>query len=246
MRPLEWLLVLSFAFVLVLPFVPHSWRRRWLVVIATVLPTMVGLFQLSVEGWRVQIVPLYVLSILIVIGRIPDLLGQRKTLQRRRGILVAGMVALTVSSTIVLAGVLLPVVVLPEPTGPYQVGVSDRELTDAKRGRRLMVSVWYPAAQGGTSTLLIQRPQIVIGALADYFGFPKLALQHLRYFTVAAHTGAAVQVDSAPFPIFIFSHGMGGLRMQNSSTPQELASWGYIVVAVDHTDAAAIQCVPGW
>jgi predicted dienelactone hydrolase len=37
---------------------------------------------------------------------------------------------------------------------------------------------------------------------------------------------------------------MVGLRLQNSSTLQELASWGYIVVAIDHTDAAAVTVFP--
>jgi len=37
---------------------------------------------------------------------------------------------------------------------------------------------------------------------------------------------------------------MVGLRLQNSSTLQELASWGYIIVAVDHTDAAAVTVFP--
>ncbi|NJM07369.1 hypothetical protein HC891_16060 [Candidatus Gracilibacteria bacterium] len=37
---------------------------------------------------------------------------------------------------------------------------------------------------------------------------------------------------------------MVGLRAQNSSTLQELASWGYVVVALDHTDAAAATVFP--
>ncbi|MBC8100718.1 MAG: hypothetical protein H7Y11_14855, partial [Armatimonadetes bacterium] len=41
-----------------------------------------------------------------------------------------------------------------------------------------------------------------------------------------------------------FSHGLVGLRMQNSTTLQELASWGYVVVALDHTDAAAVTVFP--
>jgi len=50
--------------------------------------------------------------------------------------------------------------------------------------------------------------------------------------------------EDGSFPILVFSHGMVGLRLQNSSTMQELASWGYVVVAVDHTDAAAVTVFP--
>jgi dienelactone hydrolase len=34
------------------------------------------------------------------------------------------------------------------------------------------------------------------------------------------------------------------MRLQNSSTLQELASWGYVVVAIDHTGAAAVTVFP--
>ncbi len=143
-----------------------------------------------------------------------------------------------------LAGWLLPVVTLPEPTGPYAVGIVDRELVDQARGRRLMVSVWYPAAQGGTPAPLTHHPDEVMTALGNLAGLPAPLFQHLRYVTLAASEGAPALAESTPFPVLVFSHGMVGLRLQNSSTLQELASWGYVVVALDHTDAAAVTVFP--
>jgi Platelet-activating factor acetylhydrolase, isoform II len=69
-------------------------------------------------------------------------------------------------------------------------------------------------------------------------------LQHLRYFTLAASNHAHPLAEGAPFPVLVFSHGMVGLRLQNSSMLQDLASWGYVVVALDHTDAAAVTVFP--
>lgn len=78
------------------------------------------------------------------------LLGREGTLRRWRGVLTSMVSALLIIGCGVLAGWMLPVVALPEPTGPYRVGIIDRELVDEVRGRRLMVSVWYPSAQEGT------------------------------------------------------------------------------------------------
>jgi len=50
--------------------------------------------------------------------------------------------------------------------------------------------------------------------------------------------------DETLLPVLVFSHGLVGLRMQNSSALQELASWGYVVVALDHTDASAVTVFP--
>jgi predicted dienelactone hydrolase len=144
----------------------------------------------------------------------------------------------------ILAGWLVPVIKLPDPTGPYHVGVVDRELVDKTRGRRLMVTIWYPAAQGGTPAPLTHYPDEVATALGNLSGLPAMLFQHLRYITLDATEGVPLAADQVPFPVLVFSHGLVGLRLQNSSTLQELASWGYVVVAIDHTDAAGVTVFP--
>ncbi|MBC8160269.1 MAG: hypothetical protein H7Z42_03535 [Roseiflexaceae bacterium] len=243
MRVFEWLFLCSFVPLLLIPFLPPTWRRRWLVMSAP-LPTLVGAFHLIAEGWRIQMLPLYVLAMLMLVCRLPALSGREGTLRRGRGILASSAVALLLAGGGVLAGWLLPVVTLPQPSGPYHVGIVDRELVDAQRGRRLMVSVWYPTAQRGSAAPLTHHPDHIATALGVLSGLPGLPFQHLRYFTLAASDGAPPLAEGAPFPILVFSHGMVGLRLQNSPTLQDLASWGYIVVALDHTDAAAVTVFP--
>lgn len=243
MRPFEWFLVLSFVPAALLPVIPDRLRRRWLLA-AALLPALASGSHLLLEGWRTQMLPLYVLVPLVLVSRLLALLGRGEMLRRRRGVLVSVLLMLIVALGAVLAGWLLPVVTLPEPTGPYPVGIADRELRDDARGRRLMVSVWYPAAGSGPAAPLTRYPEQAATALADFFGLPAPLLQHLRYFMVAAHADAPIAADGAPFPVLVFSHGLGGLRLQNSSTLQELASWGYVIVAIDHTDAAAVTVFP--
>lgn len=243
MRLLEWLVFLAFVPALTLPYTPIAWiRRRSLR--ATVLPLAMLMLHLPIEGWRAHMLPLYLLAVLLPMVQLIALRGRTTTALRRRDWLISGAATLLLLGGGVLAGWLLPVISLPQPTGPYPVGIVDRELVDAARGRRLMVSVWYPAAQSGTPAPLTHDPDAVMVALAGLGGLPAPVFQHVRYIRVAASINAPVWHDAAPFPVLVFSHGMVGLRVQNSSTFQELASWGYVIVAIDHTDAAAVTVFP--
>lgn len=243
MRPLEWLILLAFLPLLLLPLAPPAWRQRWLLVAST-LPALASLLQVVAEGWRAQMIPLYALAVVVMVARLPSRLRRGGATSRRRDALASAALALLVLLGGLLPAWLLPVVHLPAPTGPYPVGIVDRELVDDARGRRLMASVWYPAARGGQPAPLTHHPEQVTAALGDLTGLPDLLFQHLRYVTVAASDGAPILAESPRFPVLVFSHGLVGMRLQNSSTLQELASWGYVVVAVDHTDAAAVTVFP--
>lgn len=243
MRFFEWLFCLSFVPMLLLPSIPQCWRQRWLLA-ATLFPILAIVPHLAIEGWRTQMIPLYILAALVLVGRLRAVLNHTNAVPRKRDRLASAGIALPLILGSTLAGWVLPVIMLPEPTGPYRVGILDRELIDHARGRRLMVSVWYPAASGAAPAPLTHYPdQLAIG-LAKLTSLPALLFQHLRYVHLAASEEVAVQASSTPFPVLVFSHGMVGLRLQNSSTLQELASWGYIVVAIDHTDAAAVTVFP--
>ena len=255
MRVLEWLFCLSFIPAVVLPFVgfiPPYWRPRLSRLVAP-LPTLTGVLHIVVEGWRIQMVPLYVLAAVILLGwllmgwprkfMLPSL-SSPSTLPRSIYILLNGVAVLWLVLGGILAGWGMPVVKLPQSAGPYPVGIVDRELIDAARGRRLMISVWYPAARQGEPAPMTHNPDEVAAGLGNLAGVPSVLFQHLRYFTLAASENVPVAANGAPFPVLVFSHGMVGLRLQNSSALQELASRGYIVVALDHTDAAAATVFP--
>jgi dienelactone hydrolase len=269
-RPLESLLPLSLAAALVGPFLPAAARRRWAPAAAALVALTVAL-HLGVERWRPQMAPLYAVAVAVVVAtaavatrgrrRVPSpssslVSGPGSGLRfgaGRRSVVAVGLAAIVVAGGGVLAGWLMPVVTLPTPTGPHPVGIVDREVTAAAAaaaaragasGRRLMATVWYPAAAAGPDAPLTRHPDQIAAALGNLAGLPALAFHHLRHVDVAAAEGAAVLEAPAPFPVLVFSHGMVGLRSQNAPTFQELASWGYVVVALDHTDAAAVTVFP--
>src|SRR5438552_17251091 len=118
MRPLEWLFLFSFIPILLIPFVSQTWRHRWLIVAAP-LTTLAGGIHVITEGWRIQIVPLYILAAIVLVSRLPVLLGREGRVRRRRGMLMSSVGALLLVLSGVLAGWLVPVIKLPAPTGPY-------------------------------------------------------------------------------------------------------------------------------
>jgi predicted dienelactone hydrolase len=239
MRPLEWCLVLAFLPLILLAFGPPAWRRYWRPL--SVVPALVALLQVVLAGSRWQLAPLYLLAaVLPAIALLARDHQPARWLRWGSGVAVAGMVA----GSVFAAGYALPVITLPPPTGPYAVGVMDRELVDTTRDRRLMATVWYPAAATGDPAPLTHYPDQLMAGMANLTGLPGIVFQHLRYIDVTAGDNAPLMDSAEPFPVLVFSHGMVGTRLQNASMLQDLASWGYVVLALDHTDAAAVTTFP--
>ncbi len=103
--------------------------------------------------------------------------------------------------------------------GPFAVGT--REVTIADPKRPLNVTIWYPALN------------------------PQNAPEQTNYtylgFTLAGHAlrDADPDLSQGPYPLVVFSHGLGGLRLQSLFFTEHLASYGFVVMAADHPDSTA-------
>ncbi len=146
---------------------------------------------------------------------------------------------------------LMPLFHLQEPTGPYKVGTTTYDWTDMLRPeekcnrvdakRELMVQVWYPAENTENlkeAPYLKDTPEIIRG-LEKYFFIKPFLLRRLKDVQSNSFINAKLSSKSDKYPVLIFSHGMAGFRNQNTFQAEELASHGYIVVAVDHSYYAA-------
>lgn len=89
--------------------------------------------------------------------------------------------------------------------------------------RPLTVEMWYPAAEGSTGDTSIRT------LLRD--GTTEVTLQGraVRDAPVASGGGAA--------PLLLLSHGYPGNRFLMSHLAENLASKGYVVASIDHTDS---------
>jgi len=141
----------------------------------------------------------------------------------------------------------VPVFNLPQPTGPFEVGTVTFHWTDSSRSewftkesddlRKLMVQFWYPAKNIKKSSTVpyMDFLEIRANAVAGQLNIPPFMLSHLHLINTNSTKNSEIGEKGNPFPILIFSHGLGGMRTQNTNLLEELASHGYVVAAMDHT-----------
>lgn len=133
------------------------------------------------------------------------------------------------------------------PTGPYPVGTFSRLLTDPSRSNRFgvktnssfMATFWYPArSPDDTLASYVDRP---LAERRVYWGTIANAVPALVQY---ATSEAPILADAGTFPVVVYSHGLGdqqgrAVRTENTAKAVELASHGYVVVSMDHTDTYA-------
>jgi predicted dienelactone hydrolase len=204
-----------------------------------------------VEGMRWQMVPLYAFTVVALLISIPAFLrtqsGTDAPARPLRVSLSLGLLAIATALP-----VLLPVPAIPTPSGPFQIGTRIYELTDDSRmelysgneeARRFQIQVWYPAdvSPSDERAQWMARADIYAPAISkDILQLPPFFLDHLALANVPAYKEATAATSSEGFPIILFSHGWNGFNAQNTGQALELASHGYVVVAVQHTYGAVI------
>jgi predicted dienelactone hydrolase len=236
-------------------FVPNQ-RPRWL----NWLPGLAALLmiaQLLIEGYRWQLVPAYVLTVLVLALM---LIGRARSSQSVRG--RAASIAISLFGILLTLIVALPPLLLPIPrdeplTGSYRVGTVTLHWIDTSRTeiysgqpnqpRELMAQIWYPINRGEETTQVapwLANAEVLAPALAKSLGLPPFFLDHLKYVNTQAAPGATLSPGQAHYPVLLFSHGYGGFRAQNTHQAEQLTSHGYIVVSIDHTYDAAAAVFP--
>ena len=139
---------------------------------------------------------------------------------------------------------------LPEPTGPHRIGTVSLHLIDHtrtdpfvpdQRTREIMVQLWYPAARtAGYPT----APWLSPGAVPHFEASNGLPPGAVRLPRTHGHVGAPVLPGRDP--VLVYSPSFGGDRGFATAQVEDLASYGYIVVTVDHThDASEVEFPDG-
>jgi predicted dienelactone hydrolase len=117
--------------------------------------------------------------------------------------------------------------------GKYLVGVKTLEVVHEKQlntqtftsvqDRPLTLEVWYPAVNGAADE-----------PLATYENVTRL---HKPFSLLGASHRDAAEHASGQFPLVVLSHGYTGYRTIMYYLAEHLASHGYVVVGIDHTDS---------
>lgn len=134
--------------------------------------------------------------------------------------------------------------------GPYATGTFEELWTDPQRGddatsdpddrRKLMVQVWYPATYEGD-------PPRALYALSPQF-YPNDEKQSWMHRARAVRTtsvlNARLAAEPRQFPVLIYNPGAGYPPFSATFQTEFLASHGYVVVAVGHSDVTRIERFP--
>jgi len=236
MRILELLIVVGLLGYIVHLLSPHRSDCLWFSIIPLLCFAVVA-FQLAIEGYRWQMLPVYaVLCASIVFEAVPGLIVDVQAQY------VAGLFALCCVGLGITLSTVFPVFQLPPPTGPYAVGSQIRHLVDRNRRetadpdslRELMVQVWYPAKTPAS------------GKLAPYRDSATTTIKDARFSLVTTHSvvGAPLAAVQKRYPVLLYSPSWSGMRTENTLLAEELASRGYIVVGIDYPYSSLATAFP--
>jgi dienelactone hydrolase len=193
------------------------------------LVSLLLLVVLVVSTWRLslywQILPLWIAALagFFAAWKAPTM----KSLVRWMGTLVICGAACSATGLAVL-----PLFSLPRPTGNYRIGTRIVHLTDWTQAdnsfpshhRELMVQVWYPALPSGEQLAAYRRWRETTW-LSSYDAVLK----------THSYENAPMAAEGTPFSIVLFNPAWEGERTQNTFQAEDLASHGFVVIAIDHT-----------
>ena len=140
----------------------------------------------------------------------------KRTIGAARILAVAGAALGALLLGAIFTGVSVPLFHLPTPTGAFAVGTIVSTLAGTG------VQIWYPAVSPS-------------GRTAPYrFALPPRRLRD-RFYGTFVRTDAALGAPVAPgrHPALVYIPSWGGVRSDNTTQAENLASHGYVVVAID-------------
>jgi dienelactone hydrolase len=114
----------------------------------------------------------------------------------------------------------------PFARGPFPVGVRTIEARDVRRARCFPVEIWFPAVARYAGLDLAPEIQDVFQAGAGQTPRRQAAVRDAA-------------VEAGRFPLIVFSHHSGGGRRAATFLQTHLASHGYVVAAMDHSELVA-------
>jgi predicted dienelactone hydrolase len=246
MRPLEWVLVLSLA-LLTTGWAAGARVRRW-------VPFAIGIVaaaHLVLEGQRLVMWPAYGVLVVAMIGvtvRGSEPRAPSRSTWRAVARWAGALVAIVIT---VVPPWLWPVMRLPTPTGPHEVGsrwivVSDstrreRFATSPGAIREVPVRIWYPASPGAGAV----RAKYADPREMTFAGMlPAQLAGQASYIRTNSFQDAPLLGGADKFPVLIFSHGFTGYASQNTPQMEELASRGYVVASIVHPGEATYAVFP--
>lgn len=152
------------------------------------------------------------------------------------------LTALLISLMTIVPAAAQTSVTIPAPTGEYAVGLvtfdwadstrPDPFLTAAQQPREVAVKLYYPAQKGAATNPTPYAEGLEADVLALFLHYPVDVVQSdLRAYAV---TDAPLSDAAANYPVVLFTGDIGSTALYYTSLLEDLASHGYMVVALAH------------
>jgi dienelactone hydrolase len=203
---------------------------------------------LVLEGLHWQRVPWQVLA--TACAAAATLRWWRPAGHSRRWNRVLGRLGLLSGLTLGGVGLLfVGVPLLPRPAGQHLVGSQVFRWTDSHRAegmtvdpqdrREVVAQAWYPTEVGQGQRVPYFEAQDRLPAFIDIY--PSWFFSDFRLVDTHATMSPAVSTERASWPVLLFSPGWGSSREDYSGLCADLASRGYVVVALSHPFESAVS-----
>ena len=152
---------------------------------------------------------------------------------------------------------LISAATIPIPSGPYGVTLRTTQLINpamldpwapSKSFRHIMVSVFYPTinqTECRQKTVPYMPPSTAsfFDQMYSTVGLPDGSFKDLE-LTICDVNITAKRPKLPPYPIILFSPGLGNSRLIYSAIAQSLSSQGFVVITIDHPYDAAVAEFP--
>jgi predicted dienelactone hydrolase len=198
-----------------------------------------AVLALAVDGPRWQLVPWQIIAAAAAAAAVVRRLRTTPSRRWARAVGRVGLVACAAVGGLALLSARVPE--LPLPSGPHHVGSQVFRWTDAQRPetftedptdrREVVAQAWYPtdATSGGRVPYFEAQDRLppFLGVVPGFYG---------GFGEVDTHAVALAPVSAAraTWPVLVFLPGWGTPREQYTALCTDLASRGYVVVALTH------------
>ena len=226
-------------------------RRPAVLELLSLGATLLGILTLALEGMRWQLVPWQVLA--VAVAAATALRRWRPGRSRRwrrvigRSLLAVGLAA----GGVALLTAFVPA--LPEPSGPHKVGSEIFRWTDTRRPetltatasdrRQVIAQAWYPSDAGeGPAVPYFEAQDRLPGAIA---GMPAFMFGSFGGVATHATLGSPVSAARKMWPVLLFSPGLSIPREMYTALCADLASRGYVVVALSAPYESGVSVLAG-
>ncbi len=209
------------------------------------LTIILAIVQFLLEGYNWQYVPTYLLILLLILIA----LFLKKNLKQHKKKLLQIILVFLILASIVPWTIFLSIPQLTEPQGYYTVGTrifrwidynrEEQITSDPNDKRNVVVQAWYPTEQDakGNHSSYLDGPD----NLPKKIGIvPSFIFDHYDQIDTFGVLNAPISKVQNQWPVIIFLTGNGAARAFYTSLASGLASYGYVVLALDHPYEAMI------